>query len=474
MTARVISDNLHAFMSIVDYSRRTAAQQLECQEQLVRIIEHCLQEAGVRTDSISRQNQGGALLITFPVGTDVTKVLAALPRQASLLLATRNRDVQPPAWLRLIMSFAMGPTAPGPTGLTGQAPIEAVRLSAADSLRHALATTPAASVGIIITDDLYRKYVQQQFRPDLTPSDFFPVNITDQENGSATQAWVNIPDHPIGSSTPGRSSSRPATRRRRKSTGKPAPVSRRPAFLSGVPPWLQAMAALITALTGLIAAGAVILSGNDKVPGGTSPPGQVTPSGLPVQPARSASSHTPSQYGKTSQGNIPIPTRSSISTAVTHFEPQIPLHAPYPQGREYTLRDLDCFTLKGSVSPSRGTWILSRQSYNDSIAYGRTTAEQWFYCSFKHPWSGVVSVTQGIFDNPAADPGAPLLIGASILVRQGKTFTVWNMGSRAGETARYQIKMKDVTGFYLATNTCYDGCLHMGDLFVWGDLRVYM
>jgi hypothetical protein len=466
MAARVINNNLYAFVDIVDYSRRTAAQQCDCQEQFVRIIEYCLQEAGVHTESISLQNHGsGALLMTFPVDTDVTRMLAVLPRLASLELARRNKDLRPTSRLRLRMSFSIGPTAPGPAGPTGQAPIEAVRLSAADALRRALAEMPMASLGVIITDDLYDKYVKQEFRSDLTPDSYAQANVRDQETGLDAKAWVSLPERP---------NSQPAKRQHRKTSGKSASKPQRKAYLAKVSPQLKTVAAVILGVATVITAANELknaiestTSGNSGAPAPASTRGHVAPSGLPAQSAQGTSSH----HKSVSHENISIPTNLAISKAVNIQVSPAPENAAFPPPGVPFLRDMNCLPLKGGLAPSHGDWTLITTVHSTGVAYGPARTVQWLHCSFNHLWTGRLNVMQGIFGS-TVNPGSVPPVGATVLAYSRGRLTVWNLGTRSGWTVQHQLSMDNVKGFFLETDTCFDSCLKSGEHFVW-DIRIY-
>jgi hypothetical protein len=186
------NENLFVVAAIADYDSRTAAQRRDLQERLSRIIEYSVTEVGAHPDLMEFENQGDILLITFPGSANIAKILAELPHQASLALAQRNHDMKPAAKLRLRLAFAMGSTLPGQAARTGQAAVEAARLANSLGLRDAL-DHQAADLAVIITDDLYRTYVMQQFRPDLKPADFASTWADDPEQGSQANAWISVP-----------------------------------------------------------------------------------------------------------------------------------------------------------------------------------------------------------------------------------------------------------------------------------------
>jgi class 3 adenylate cyclase len=183
---------LYAFADIVSYSRLSARLQKVSQDYLVSLLDASLVEAGVRPDLVEPQDQGDARLLTFPGGTDATKVLAVLPRYLNDELLDRNQDMAPHAQLRVRLSLVMGVSARGGTGLAGAAPIAVVRLGNSTLFRRAMHAAPQAQCGVILDDYLYRQCVQQRFRPDVGPADYVPVPVSDPEKGFKADAWMRL------------------------------------------------------------------------------------------------------------------------------------------------------------------------------------------------------------------------------------------------------------------------------------------
>jgi hypothetical protein len=185
-------NSLHAFADIVGYSGLSARLQEESQERLHRVLHRSLTEAGIRPEAVTAQDQGDARLLTFPVDTDVAKVLAVMPRYLYGELLARNHDMAPHAHLRVRLSFTMGTAGPGQTGLTGQAPIAVVRLSNSACFRRAMAAAPQSSCGVIIDDHLHHGYVRQDFRPDMDAEEYVPVHVSEPEKGFEAAAWLRL------------------------------------------------------------------------------------------------------------------------------------------------------------------------------------------------------------------------------------------------------------------------------------------
>jgi hypothetical protein len=188
--------SLFAYADIVDYSSRNAAQQGELQERLVRVLDESMEDAGVMPAAVSKQDQGDARLLAFPPGTDTMRVLAIMPRSLSAELQARNADAAPHAQLRVRLSFALGPTAAGPTGHLGKSAIEVVRLCNARPFREAMRAMPGACLGVIVSDFLYTMYIRQGFRAGLDAGEYVRVRVSDQDKGFHADAWLRLIGHP--------------------------------------------------------------------------------------------------------------------------------------------------------------------------------------------------------------------------------------------------------------------------------------
>lgn len=308
MTNGLLSDNLHAFVKIIGYGQRDAARQLDSQRQLVEVIECALEEASIRAGSVIATADGEALLITFPAGVNAARVLGRLPAEVGLALKARNQDRAPAARLKLHMAFAMGPTLRGPVGRAGPALTEAMRLSDVAALDELLGARPAADLGMIVTDDLFRAYVVPGFRADLTPDGYTSAQITDPARGADTHAWITLPGQP-----------RTDTQHTPPGSGFTAPrdggaaggrLSRLTSMLSDASQLVRAVTALIAALLALATFLAVhFLGGSSPGRPNASPPrpASATPS---VRSARSGPAVRPSQQASAAAKSSTAPART--------------------------------------------------------------------------------------------------------------------------------------------------------------------
>jgi class 3 adenylate cyclase len=183
---------LHAFADIVGYSQLTARLQKVSQDYLASVLDDSMAEAGVQPELVARQDQGDAILLTFPTGTDAARVLATMPRYLNDELLDRNQDMAPHARIRIRTAFSMGVSMPGGTGLVGQAPITVARLANWATFRHAMTGAAQAQCGVIIDDHLHGEYVRQRFRPDIDPGEYVPAHVAYADKGFNASAWVKL------------------------------------------------------------------------------------------------------------------------------------------------------------------------------------------------------------------------------------------------------------------------------------------
>jgi class 3 adenylate cyclase len=183
---------LYAFADIVGYSQLNAPLQKLSQNYLATVLDDSMAEAGVAPELVDGQEQGDALLLTFPAGSDVGRVLATMPRYLNDELLDRNQDMAPHARVRLRLAFAFGASMPGRTGQVGQAPIAAARMANWGPFRHAMQVGAQAQCGAIIDDHLYAEYVRQRFRPDTSPGDYVQARVRFNDKGFDAPAWVRL------------------------------------------------------------------------------------------------------------------------------------------------------------------------------------------------------------------------------------------------------------------------------------------
>lgn len=185
-------NTLHAVADIVAYSRFNAGQQVQAQDRLAQVLDRSMTEAGANPATVMTQDHGDARFLSFPMKTNVARVLAVMPRHLNDELTAGNQDMTLDARLRIRLSFAMGPVEQGKTGLIGTAPITVERLSSAARFRLAMKAAPSAYLGVIMDDHLYDSYVRPGFRPDMNAHDYLHVHLIDPEKDFEAGAWIRL------------------------------------------------------------------------------------------------------------------------------------------------------------------------------------------------------------------------------------------------------------------------------------------
>jgi hypothetical protein len=183
---------LYGFADIVGYSQLSVRLQKLGQDDLVSFLDRGMTEAGVDPGRVSAQDQGDARLLTFPAGTDVAKVLAAMPRSLNDELAARNRDMAAHARMRVRLAFSMGASTRGAAGLVGGAPIAVARIANSDVFRRAMRAAPRAHCGLLIDDYLHGEWVRQAFRADINADDYASVRVWYPDKGFDATAWLKL------------------------------------------------------------------------------------------------------------------------------------------------------------------------------------------------------------------------------------------------------------------------------------------
>jgi hypothetical protein len=183
---------LYAFADIVGWSKMNVRLQRLSQDDLVAFLDQGIIEAGIRPDQVEPQNQGDARLLTFPVGTDVAKVLSALPRRLNDELVARNRDMAEHARMRVRLALCMGASTSGSAGRVGAAPVAVTRIANSDLFRAALRAAARSELGVMIDDYLHSQVVRQEFRADMSADDYVPVRVAAAEKGFDAAAWLRL------------------------------------------------------------------------------------------------------------------------------------------------------------------------------------------------------------------------------------------------------------------------------------------
>jgi hypothetical protein len=190
-------------LDIEKYSRRTATDHLVMQRQLRRVTEQAAENAELRWAKIDIEDKGDGLLLQLPPAIDEPRVLPRLVNGLCEALRQSNRRALSSRQMRLRMAITQGIQHPGVTGAVGESLITASRLVDSQAVRSELDAHPAASLAVIVSDDLYRDVIAQGY-PGLDPGAFRQVEAIVEAKGFAMTAWVHVPAPVAGSLAPAR------------------------------------------------------------------------------------------------------------------------------------------------------------------------------------------------------------------------------------------------------------------------------
>jgi len=175
---------------IVGYSSRGSAAAADLQTDLVRILAHGRETAGVDASRVSPQPQGDGQFTVLPVGLDEAAVIPRLIDGVGAALAARNtasgRDR-----LRLRFALHRGLVRAADNGWVGRAAVAVHRILDSAPLRAAVEENPEADYVLAVPDVLYADVLSEGDSPP--PSAFRPVTVDLPTKGFREQAWLYVP-----------------------------------------------------------------------------------------------------------------------------------------------------------------------------------------------------------------------------------------------------------------------------------------
>jgi hypothetical protein len=174
------------------YSARTSADHLAMQPQLQRVTERATEHAGLRWRQMEVEKKGDGLLLQLPPGIDESRVLPRLVNGFCSALRQSNLRALSSRRLRVRMALTQGIQHPGPIGAIGESLIVASRLVDSPPARSLLDSRPDASLIVIVSDDLYRDVIAQNY-PGLNPGEFTQVRAVIEAKSFEADAWVCVP-----------------------------------------------------------------------------------------------------------------------------------------------------------------------------------------------------------------------------------------------------------------------------------------
>jgi hypothetical protein len=177
---------------IVGYSGHTVPERADAERRLHTVQQFALAQArAFLVRPLRREDRGDGQLLLLPPRLDPTVAIPALVAALRHGLYQVNADPGPFGRLRVRVSMAQGAISEhGPLGFRGDALIVACRLNDGAPLKDALAGEPAADLGFIVPDDLYRDVVRHDFG-SLRSAGFSQVKVSVKEYDGT--AWMYLP-----------------------------------------------------------------------------------------------------------------------------------------------------------------------------------------------------------------------------------------------------------------------------------------
>jgi hypothetical protein len=177
--SQVISSLAFRFLAAIDiegFSRRSAAEQAELQDNLDYALSEAAASAGLDRKFWYRQPCGDGELAVLPADTDGLSLVADYPRSLASVLADINRSADQRSRLRVRIAIHHGTVYPGRFGPVGRGPIIVSRLVDAQVLRQTLSERNDLDIAFIVSAAVYDEIVQSRFS-ELNPTMFQRTSI---------------------------------------------------------------------------------------------------------------------------------------------------------------------------------------------------------------------------------------------------------------------------------------------------------
>jgi hypothetical protein len=179
------------------YSGRGNLQQFAAQGTFKQILDRAAEAVRLDRPTWTTQPSGDGELAILPAGTPEPVVLARLVPEIDRLLREHNRSLLPVAKVRLRVAVHQGLVhLDGANGFPGNAVVETCRLLDVRPLKRALKAFPAAAVGLIVSDALYRDVVGEHYE-GLRPERFTRLEVSIPDKGFQAVAWICVVDEDV-------------------------------------------------------------------------------------------------------------------------------------------------------------------------------------------------------------------------------------------------------------------------------------
>jgi hypothetical protein len=174
-------------VDIVRYSRRTQPEQEDAQRRLVHVIEESLAAAGLPLNIDDTQDAGDAMHVFLPADVDIRRVSLLVPVTADRLARDNEKNADRMRWR---MAIDGGPVGKAEAGFSGHAIISYCRLVESGTLRRAVDDHPEADLALLVSDQIYKAIMRQDYPGGPAAADFRPVRVTIKEYEDDAWLWV--------------------------------------------------------------------------------------------------------------------------------------------------------------------------------------------------------------------------------------------------------------------------------------------
>lgn len=176
-------------VDVKNYSANNDVGQGRIQEDLLEVLDEAGTRAGVARSEWNRQPKGDEELALIPVGQAV-RLVDGFCAQLAAVLREHNRAGTA---MRLRLALDVGPVSLAANGFAGSTAISVSRLVGAKPLRDALDSDPDADLVVMLSDVMYRQWVQGG-HCSARPEWFRRVTVAEKEYAADAWIWVPAPD----------------------------------------------------------------------------------------------------------------------------------------------------------------------------------------------------------------------------------------------------------------------------------------
>lgn len=174
------------------YGKAHDHDQISIQDELLDVLDTAATAAGLDRRTWHRQGKGDEELALIPASEPdtETRVVDGLVRELATVLFQRNYERPAKSRFRLRLAIDYGLARPAPNGFAGRPVVVVSRLVGCQPLRQAMAAAPDASLGVILSRQVYTDLVIGG-HTRLRAAEFLRVSVSEKE--LVDQAWLRVP-----------------------------------------------------------------------------------------------------------------------------------------------------------------------------------------------------------------------------------------------------------------------------------------